>query len=88
MEYADSMKGTKLHECKTNTVRKCEGVFLTCELLGMRGVQLKNCSRNHLEVSSVSWLPIEGMTERRDSKGDRINSSSFKPWNKFTLWSR
>ena len=47
---------------KTNAVSH-KGVFLTHEALGTSGVNLINCGRDNLEVSSVSSLPIENSKE-------------------------
>ena len=73
---------------KINSVRKCKVVFLTCELLGTSGANLTNFVRNNLEISIISWLPIENKKISSDPKGDRINEHSFKTWNKFMQWLR
>ena len=53
-------------------------IVLTWKLLGTSGANLTNCGRNNLEVSSVSWLPIENSKRSSVSNGDRINKSGFK----------
>ena len=68
---------------KINEVIKYKRVFLTHELLGTRGLDLRNWGKNNLEVSSVSWLPIKELKGSCDKKGDRVKKSSFKEWNKF-----
>ena len=46
-EHIEAIKGAKGDMCKISTVRNNEKVFLTYELLGMRGVQLENCGINN-----------------------------------------
>ena len=87
-EHVEATNGTKSDMCKINSVRKHKGLFLTFESLGMRGLTLTRCSRNNLEVVSVNLLPIESAKRSRDSKGDRINKSSFKTRNDFMQWLR
>ena len=73
-EHTEATKGTKWDMCKINAVRKCEWVFLSCETLVARGMNLTNYDRNELEVSSVCRLPIESAKRSKDSKRDKINN--------------
>ena len=58
-EHAEVIKGTKGDMSKINASRKHEEEFLTYEALGTNRVNLPNCGKNNLEVSSIIWLPIE-----------------------------
>ena len=82
-ECVEIINGIKGDMSKINAVRNHKGVFLMHESLGTSGANLKKCGRNNLEVSSVSSLPIENAKRSSDSKGHRINKSSFKTWHKF-----
>ena len=67
-------------------MRKHVGVLLPYDFLGTRGLMLTNCGKNDLEISSVSWLPIEVLKGISASKGDSVNKCSVKSCNKFAQW--
>ena len=76
-EHVETMKGNKGDLCKINTVRKHKWLLLPYELLGTKWENLTNCGKDDLELSSVSWLPIEVLKGSSASKGDKANKSSI-----------
>ena len=55
-ECVAHIKGNITDIRKINAVRKKKGVHLTHDVLGTCGGKLKNCGRNDLESSSISWV--------------------------------
>ena len=53
------------HQCS----KKVQRSILSYEELGTSGVNLTNYGKNTLEVSSVSWLPIENLKKTQRFKG-------------------
>ena len=80
IEHVEVIRGNKGDLCKINKVRKHKGVILPHELLGTKGVTLKNCGQDDQAVSSVSWLPIEVHNVSSTSERDRVDKSSIKVW--------